>query len=143
MEISGVLSEVIEDLILSCGVTEFWTGGMGKTDELFACTVRKLKHRYPQIKLILIKPYITGELKKNKTYYKSLYDDVIIPDAVVGLNYRQAIPKRNEWMVYNSDFLITYVNKKVGGAYTAKRYGIRIGKIIFEINDMLPEAKKP
>ncbi len=139
-DISGVLSEVIEDLILSCGVTIFWTGGMGETDEIFASTVRQLKEKYPQIKLILIKPY-TRDLRREKLCFRNIYDDVVIPDAVAGANYRQAIPMRNEWMIYNSNFIITYVNpnKHFGGAYNAKRYAQKNQKIIFEINDMLPK----
>ena len=138
MDISGVIYEVVEDLILSCGVTIFWTGGMGKTDEIFASTVRKLKNKYPQIKLILIRPY-ARDIYQDKHCYRNIYDDVLIPDSVIGVNYRQAIPKRNEWMIHNSDFIITYVNpnKQNGGALAAKKHAQKRGKIIFEINDML------
>ena len=137
--IAGVLSEVVEDLVLSCGVTEFWTGGMGKTDEIFAAVVRNLKNKYPNIKLVLIKPYITSELRNNPNYYKNTFDSVVIPNVVVEVNYKCAIPKRNEWMVYNSDFVITYVCKNTGGAYNAKNYARKMGKIIFEVNDMLTD----
>lgn len=130
---------MVEDLVLSCGVTEFWTGGMGKTDEIFAAVVRNLKNKYPNIKLVLIKPYITSELRNNPNYYKNTFDSVVIPNVVVEVNYKCAIPKRNEWMVYNSDFVITYVCKNNGGAYNAKNYARKMGKIIFEVNDMLTD----
>ena len=110
-DFSRILSELLEDLILSQGVTEFWTGGMGNFDEIFAAVVRNLKNKYPNIKLVLIKPYITSELRNNPNYYKNTFDSVVIPNVVVEVNYKCAIPKRNEWMVYNSDFVITYVCK--------------------------------
>lgn len=137
-DIYSVLSEVVEDLIISCGVKIFLTGGMGKTDELFASTVRKFKNKYPKIKLILIRPY-SSDIEKERYIYRNIYDDVVLPDKIVGVHYRQAIPKRNEWMVLNSDFVITYVksNKQFGGAYTAKRCAQKNNKIIFELNDMI------
>lgn len=90
MDIFGVLSELLEDLILSCGVTEFWTGGMGESDEIFSSAVRKLKYKYPQIKLLLVNPYATDDHRRY--YYKKFYDDILIPDEVLGAHYRAAIP---------------------------------------------------
>ena len=77
---------MLEDLILSQGVTEFWTGGMGNFDGSFSAAVRGLKRKYPDIKLILIKPYFSNELNTNKEYYEYTYDDVVIPDVLVGVH---------------------------------------------------------
>ena len=104
--ISDILSEVIEDLITNKEVTEFWTGGMGNFDGSFASAVRALKRKYPDIKLILIKPYFSNELNTNKEYYEFTYDDVVIPDVLAGVHPKSAITKRNRWMVENSDFIV-------------------------------------
>lgn len=85
-DFSRILSELLEDLILSQGVTEFWTGGMGNFDGSFSAAVRGLKRKYPDIKLILIKPYFSNELNTNKEYYEYTYDDVVIPDVLVGVH---------------------------------------------------------
>ena len=136
-DFSRVLSELLEDLILNQGVVEFWTGGMGNFDGSFSAAVRGLKRKYPDIKLILIKPYFSNELNTNKEYYEYTYDDVVIPDVLVGVHPKSAITKRNRWMVENSDFIVTYVRRDHGGAFEAKKYAAKLDKVIFETNDML------
>ena len=127
------LSEVLEDLILSEGVTEFWTGGMGNFDGSFSSAVRVLQRKYPDIKLILIKPYFSNELNTNKEYYEYTYDGVVIPDVVAGVHPKSAIKKRNRWMVENSDFIVTYVFKDYGVAYDAKKYAEKLGKKVISV----------
>ena len=56
-----------------------------------------------------------------------------------GVNPKSAITKRNRWMVENSDFIVTYVCRDFGGAYSAKKYALKIGKKIFEINEILTD----
>ncbi|MBR5022688.1 MAG: DUF1273 family protein [Oscillospiraceae bacterium] len=136
-DFSRVLSELLEDLILNQGVVEFWTGGMGNFDGSFSAAVRGLKRKYPDIKLILIKPYFSNELNTNKEYYEYTYDDVVIPDILAGVHPKSAITKRNRWMVENSDFIVTYVRRDHGGAFEAKKYAAKLDKVIFETNDML------
>jgi uncharacterized phage-like protein YoqJ len=140
-DFSRILSELLEDLILSQGVTEFWTGGMGNFDGSFASAVRALKRKYPDIKLILIKPYFSNELNTNKEYYEFTYDDVVIPDVLAGVHPKSAITKRNRWMAENSDFVVTYVYRDFGGAYDAKKYALKLGKTVFETNDMLTDKR--
>lgn len=64
--------EVFEDILdkLSCYIKEvaeqgceiFYTGAMGKFDEMFSSTVRSLKTDFPNIKLICVKPYMTSDI---------------------------------------------------------------------------------
>jgi hypothetical protein len=56
-----------------------------------------------------------------------VYDDVIIPDVLAGVHPKSAITKRNRWMVENSDFIIAYVLRDHGGAYSAVKYANKIG----------------
>ena len=140
-DFSRVLSELLEDLILNQGVVEFWTGGMGNFDGSFSAAVRGLKRKYPDIKLILIKPYFSNELNTNKEYYEYTYDDVVIPDVLAGVHPKSAITKRNRWMAENSDFVVTYVYRDFGGAYDAKKYALKLGKTVFETNDMLTDKR--
>ncbi len=127
------LSQVLEYLILNYSVTEFWTGGMGEFDELFSSTVRGLKRKYPNIKLILIKPYFSNELNTNKEYYCSLYDGLVIPEILSNVHPKSAITKRNKWMVENSDFIVTYVYRDYGGAFQAKKYAQKLGKGVISV----------
>ena len=97
--ISDILSEVIEDLIINKGVTTFWTGGMGEFDSRFGTAVNSFKRKYPDVTLTLIKPYFSNELNTNKEFYEYRYDGVYIPEELAGVHPKQAITKRNRWMV--------------------------------------------
>ena len=136
-DLSRALAELIEDLILYHGVTEFWTGGMGSFDGCFASAVFRLKKKYPHIKLILVKPYFSNKLNTYKEYYERIYDDIIIPDLLSEVHPKSAITKRNHWMAEKSDIVITYVYRNFGGAYAAKKYAAKLGNVIIEINDIL------
>ena len=109
------------------------TGGMGEFDGQFAATVRGLQRKYPDIELLLVKPYFSNELNTNKEYYKIVYDDVVIPDAVAGAHPKSAIKKRNRWMAENSDFIIGFVYRDFGGAYDAIKYAHKLGKQVFNL----------
>lgn len=121
-DIESKIEKELIDLIENKNVLTFYTGGMGDFDNLFSSAVRKIKHGYVGIKLILVRPYFTNELNTNKEFYQLNYDSVIIPEELMGIHYKRAIGERNRWMVDNSDFLLAYVNKSFGGAYEAVSY---------------------
>ena len=106
---------------------------MGNFDGSFSSAVRGLQRKYPDIKLILVKPYFSNELNTNKEYYEYTYDGVVIPDVVVGVHPKAAIKKRNRWMVENSDVVVTYVFKDYGGAYDAKKYAEKLDKKVISV----------
>ena len=118
------------------GCNIFYTGAMGDFDKLFSSAVRKEKLTYPYIKLICVKPYMTADINKNKDYYEALYDDVIVPEEINGIHYKSAIKARNQWMVENSDIIISYVVRDYGGSYTANCYAEKHGREIIDISRM-------
>ena len=118
------------------GCTIFYTGSMGDFDRLFSSAVRKAKTIYPNVKLICIKPYFTNELNVNKAYYDTRFDDVVIPNEIIGIHYKSAIKARNRWMVDMSDIVLGYTIRNSGGAYTALRYAEKYGREIIEISRM-------
>ena len=126
----------IEEAVLMAirdGCEIFYTGAMGDFDSLFSAAVRRAKKAYPHIKLICVKPYMTGDINKGKEYYSVMYDDVIIPDELAGVHYKAAIRERNRWIIHRSDIIITYTIRDHGGAYEAKLYAERQSKRIIEI----------
>ena len=114
--------EKICDLIENQNITTFIVGDYGDFDRVTAAMVRKAKKKHNNIKLILIRPYFSKELNTNKDYYAMLYDDIIIPDESANVHFKNAIRKRNEWMIDNSQYIIFYVRRNYDGAYTALRY---------------------
>lgn len=105
---------------------------MGEFDSVFISAVRAAKRRYPALglRLICVKPYLTNEMNTHKAQYDALYDDVLVPEKLVGLHYKRAIPARNRWMVDRSDMVIGYVIRQTGGAYAAVQYAQTQGKVV-------------
>lgn len=116
-------------------VTRFYTGGMGAFDQTFSSVVRIAKRKNKKIKLILVKPYFSNEMNRNKEYYESDFDDVIVPEELFGMHPKGAIAKRNRWMVEHCDMVIGCVYKDHGGAYEAVRYAERLEKLHINISD--------
>lgn len=107
---------------------------MGEFDSQAASAVRILKNKYPKkvISLTLVLPYMQQKINKYKYYYDSLYDDIIIPQDLIGIHYKRSITIRNRWMVDHSDYIIAMVWRNYGGAYNTLSYAIKQKKqIIF------------
>ncbi len=119
------LVEIIKSLILR-GAKEFFLGGYGRFDLLAAKAVKRLQKDYPQIRSILVLPYL------NRSYDTALYDASIYP-PIENTPKRFAILKRNQWMVDTADVVIAYVKYPFGGAAKTLEYAKRRNKRIVEI----------
>ncbi len=133
--ISDKLDEAISKIVESDDSFRFLAGGMGDFDGMCSSAVRRAKRKYPdkQITLELVLPYLTKELNKNKDYYESSYDDVIVPIELAGTHFKSATTKRNRWMVDKSDWLVAFVYRDFGGAYTTLRYAEKKGLQIINL----------
>ena len=135
-EVFENISEQIETAVLMAikdGCDVFYTGAMGEFDSLFSSAVRRAKKAHPHIKLICVKPYMTNDINTDRDYYRTMYDDVIIPDELAGVHYKAAIKARNRWIVDHSDLMIVYTIREHGGAYEALKYARRKGKGIIHL----------
>ena len=113
---------LIEKMITEEKVSEFWVGNYGEFDSLSAKAVRSLKNEHPDVRLILIIPYLTSDINENKEQYYEKYDSILIADNPDNTPHRYKIIKRNEYMVKNSDFIICFVRHSWGGAYRTFKY---------------------
>lgn len=127
------INKAVKAMIEEQGVTVFLTGGMGAFDKLFSQAVRKMKEQYPNVKLVLVKPYMSEELNRNKKLYEEEYDSVVIPEELAEVYFKQAITKRNKWIVENSDYIVCYVYRDHGGAFEAVKYAQRLNKEIINV----------
>ena len=116
------------------GCEIFYTGAMGEFDNQFSVAVRRAKKVYPNIKLICVKPYQTKELNESKDYYGMMYDDVIIPQELLGVHFKAAIKERNRWIIDHSDIILIYTIRNYGGAYEAEKYSLKKKKSIIYIS---------
>lgn len=138
--IESLLEQVLIRLITDHGVTTFMSGGMGDFDCKFEKAVRSLKHHFPQLRLILVKPYFTKDINEYGKLYYQLYDDVIIPDELANVHYKAAIGKRNQWMAEQCDYCVAFVRDNFGGAYKAVRYAAKKQKTIYNLAEMIKQS---
>ena len=119
-ECYGVSHSELEIAIVSLiknGVTDFLSGGQGGFDRLCAGCVKKLKQEYPQIRNILVIPYLTFSI-----FDKDYFDEIVYPDDFEKYHFKAAIPARNKYMVNNSAYAICYVTHGWGGAAQTYKY---------------------
>jgi hypothetical protein len=70
----------------------------------------------------LVLPYYSNRLNTEKSYFQSLYDEILLPEEVEYTYYKAAITKRNRWMVDRADLMLAYIDHDYGGAYQTYRY---------------------
>ena len=118
--ISEALDQALAEIIENDNSIRFLVGGMGEFDKMCASAVRRAKRKYPntEIRLELVLPYLTNDINENKSFYEMSYDNIIVPFELAGVHYKSVITKRNRWLVDNSDWLIAFVYRDFGGAYT-------------------------
>ncbi len=121
-KVSVWLEEVVEGLIHE-GADTFYLGGYGQFDMLAAAVVREKKERYPQIRSVLVLPYLDRE------YDASAYDETLYP-PLENVPRRYAILRRNEYMVDHADAVVAYVLYSFGGAGKTLKYAERKQKRI-------------
>ena len=64
---------------------------------------------------LLSYPVFLSKLNADRSFFQSLYDEILMPDGVEYAHYKAAIPKRNRWMVDQADCLISYIIRQYGG----------------------------
>ncbi len=102
------------------GVTVFLNGGQGGFDRMSAGVVHNLKKKYPNIKNVLVIPYLSF-----KIFDKTLFDEIIYPQGFEKYYFKAAIIEKNKYMVDKSQFAICYINHSWGGAYKTYEYALK------------------
>ena len=125
------LYEACTELIEN-GTDEFFLGGYGGFDYLCAAVLRNLKKSYPQIRLILILPYL------NSSMITDGYDETLYP-PLESVPKRFAISRRNEWMVRECDTIVAYVTHGWGGAAKTLEYARRKNKAVLQYGSSAKE----
>lgn len=130
MDLEKPLRDELERLVKEQSVTEFFTGGMGEFDALFARVVRSMKRNDPRLRLVLVLPYLTRQIATEKAWYECQYDEILIPAELDGVHPKKAITQRNYWIVDHSDFVVAALRRNYGGAAEATRYAETRGKVV-------------
>lgn len=109
--------------LIAYGADEFYLGGYGEFDHMCASVLRELKRSKPQIRLILVLPYLNSSMLTDR------YDETLYP-PLESVPKRFAILRRNEWMVQESETVVAYVTHGWGGAAKTLEYACRKKKNI-------------
>ena len=105
------LKAVLIDLITNHDVDMFYIGNQGRFDVIVRSVLRELKEEYPQINYAVVVAYMPGK----QTEYDD-YSDTMLPEGIESVHPRYAISWRNNWMLKQSDYVVTYITHSWGGA---------------------------
>ena len=117
--------DIILPALIEGGAKTFYLGGYGDFDSLAAAAIRRQKTSYPNIEAILVLAYLNREIDISR------YDSTTYPPLET-VPPRYAIVRRNEWMIRESDVVISGVTHGWGGAAKTLDYAKRRGKVIVQ-----------
>ena len=106
------LREVVEDLIANYDVDMFYVGHQGQFDAYVHSTLKALKQEYLQINYAVVLAYMPDK----KTEYDD-YSDTMLPGGIEFVHPHYAISWRNNWMLKQSEYVVTYITHSWGGAF--------------------------
>ena len=121
--VENQLDNINSDLIRTKEYVEFYVGKNGDFDTMVASVIKRAQKRLGKDNnsLILVLPYTVADME----YLEDFYDEIWIPDELHGVHFKNAITKRNEWFVNNSELLVAYVLRDKGGAATCLQNAIK------------------
>lgn len=129
------LREVLIDLVTNYDVEMFYVGNQGRFDAIVRGILRELEKDYPQINYTVVLAYIPG--KQNE--YDD-YSDTMLPEGIKSVHPRYAISWRNNWMLRQSDYVVTYITHAWGGAAQYAAKAARQGKTVINLTDIENDA---
>lgn len=107
------LRETLIDLIENHAVNMFYVGRQGAFDAIVRSVLRELAKRYPHVHYAVVLdrlPQKRGELDSSD------YSDTLLPEGIESAHPRFAISWRNDWMLRQSGYVVTYITCSWGGA---------------------------
>ena len=125
-DIRDKLKETIIMLIQEKGVTDFYVGNHGNFDKMVLSVLKELSKIYPPIRYSVVLAYLTQHSEDD-------YSNTVYPEGIEAVPKRFAIDYRNKWMVQQSDFVVAYVHRSIGGAAKFTEMAKRRGKEIINI----------
>lgn len=113
------LHKIVVELLRSKEYVEFYIGRNGEFDIIAASVIKSAQKTvdYNNSSIVLVLPYRVKDME----YYENYYDELTLP-IEPKTHFKEAITKRNKWLVDNTDMLIAFVENSKGGAYQCLEY---------------------
>ena len=117
------LNKIVCELLRTKEYVEFYIGRNGEFDVIAASVIKRAQKRIEtnNSSLILVLPYKVKDME----YYENYYDELTLP-IEPKTHFKEAIAKRNRWLVDNTDMLIAFVENSKGGAYQCLEYAKKV-----------------
>ena len=122
------LRKVLVDLIKNHGIDMFYVGNQGNFDAIVRHILKELKSDYQTINYAVVLAYMPGK----KEEYDD-YSDTMIPEGIEAIHPHYAISWRNDWMLKQSDYVVTYITHTWGGAYQYTEKAKKNGKVVINL----------
>lgn len=103
---------VVVELIEQHGVDRFFVGRQGAFDAMAHSVLQELAEVHPHISYAVVLERLPEP--RDKAVWD--FSDTIFPEGLEAVPSRFAISRRNEWMLKQSDFVVTYITHNWGGA---------------------------
>lgn len=129
------LRAVLIDLLTNHDIDMFYVGNQGRFDAIVRGILRELKIEYQQINYAVVLAYMPGK----QTEYDD-FPDTMIPEGIESVHPRYAISWRNNWMLRQSDYVVTYITHSWGGAAQYAAKAARQGKNVINLADIENDA---
>ena len=126
--VKTILREVLVDLIKDHGVDMFYVGNQGQFDAMVRSTLQELKKVYPQTDYAVVLAYMPGKQTEHDDY-----SDTMLPEGIEFVHPRYAISWRNNWMLRQSEYVVTYITHSWGGAAQYVRKAKNQKKIVINL----------
>lgn len=107
------LRTTLIDLIENHNVDHFYVGNHGAFDAMVRSTLRELKTIYQHIDYAVVLAYLPT---KQSEFDPRDFSDTLLPEGIESVPKRYAISWRNNWMLKQSDYVVTYITHSWGGA---------------------------
>ena len=127
-EIESILKSTIKSLIENNTDCKFFVGNNGNFDTLVQKCLGELADVYP-IKYDIVLSY----MPKKNPYYQKKINNTILPEGIEKVPKCFAISYRNNWMIKNADFVITYVKYPFSNSAKYKEIAIKKKKEVIEL----------
>ena len=129
MSIKPKLRAVVVKLIEQHGVDWFYAGRQGVFDTMARSVLRELAKVYPHISYAVVLERLPGP--RDKAIWD--FSDTIFTQGLETVPPRFAISRRNEWMLRQADFVVTYITHNWGGAAQYAEKAQRQGKRVLNL----------
>lgn len=124
------LCEVLINLIENHAVDMFYVGQQGAFDAIVRSVLKELVSVYPHICYAVV----LERMPPNRNALDTRdYSDTILPEGIESIHPRYAIAWRNNWMLNQSDFVVTYITHSWGGAAQFAEKAARMNRYIINI----------